>query len=150
MLQIFLRVSLLSLTLCTGVIFHSTVFARSDTDATLPVTDISFHEVRRNKENMTDLQWEEYAKSIKGKRIRWSGYVEEVKSKFFGGYQVLVDMDPPHDKMSVQDVYLDKVTKEQALSLEKDNPIEFEGTISSAISVLGSLQISLKDVKIIQ
>ena len=33
---------------------------------------------------MTDVQFEEYAKSLKGKRIRWKGYVEDVKEKFFG------------------------------------------------------------------
>lgn len=53
-------------------------------------------------------------------------------------------------KKEMDNLIDDYVTKEQALSLEKDNPIEFDGTISSAISVLGSLQISLKDVKIVQ
>jgi len=98
---------------------------------------------------MTDIQFEEYAKSLKGKRVRWKGYVEDVTEKFFGGYKVLVDMDSPNDPISVQDVTFD-VSKEQAISLTKDDKIEFEGTISLVFSMLTSLQISLDKANVVK
>ena len=52
------------------------------------------------------------------------------------------------DPMSVQDITF-AVPKEQAASLRKDSSIEFKGTISSVLSVLGSVQVSLKDAKIL-
>ncbi len=100
-------------------------------------------------ETMTDLQFEEYAKTLKGKRIQWGGYVEEVKEKFFGGYEVLVDMDHPNEPLSVQDVSFD-VPKEQAMALRKDSPVQFEGTISSALNILTSLQVSLDDARLLR
>lgn len=114
-----------------------------------PISSISFTEIRRNMKGMTDLQFEEYVKTLIGKRIRWGGYVEDVKEKFFGGYEVLVDMDSPNDLISVQDVTFE-VSKEQALSFNKDSRIKFEGTISSVLDILTSLQISLDKVKVIR
>ena len=98
------------------------------------ISSISFMKIRRNMENMTDLQFEEYTKSIKGKNIRWRGYVEDVKEKFFGGYEVLIDMDNPNELISVQDVTFD-VSKEQGISLKKNQRIQFEGEISSVLNI---------------
>lgn len=117
-------------------------------DGAQAVADLSFREIRRSKENMTDIQWEEFSESLKGKRVRWNGYVEDVSKKMFGGYEVLVDMDPPSEQLSVQDVNF-SIPKEQAASLKKDSPISFEGVISSVMSILGSIQVSLKDAKVL-
>lgn len=114
-----------------------------------PIADISFLEIRQKMENMTDLQFEEYTKSLKGKRVRWNGYVEDVKEKLFGGYEVLIDMDNPNEPLSVQDITFN-TPKEQAVSLQKDSPIHFEGTISSIINILTSLQISLDNAKVLE
>ncbi|RKZ36408.1 MAG: hypothetical protein DRQ49_18010 [Gammaproteobacteria bacterium] len=113
------------------------------------VSTLSFRKIRKNLKSMTDIQFEEYAKSLKGKRVRWKGYVEDVTEKFFGGYKVLVDMDSPNDPISVQDVTFD-VSKEQAISLTKDDKIEFEGTISLVFSMLTSLQISLDKANVVK
>jgi len=113
------------------------------------ISTLSFREIRKNLKNMTDVQFEEYAKSLKGKRVRWKGYVEDVKEKFFGGYKVLVDMDSPSDPISVQDIIFD-VSKEQAISLTKDDKIKFEGTISSVLSILTSLQVSLDKANVVK
>lgn len=118
--------------------------------ATVPVsTDLAFINIRRAMETQTDLQFEEYARSLKGKRIRWRGYVEEVREKMFGGYEVWIDMDPPHAPLSVQDVTF-AVPKAQALRLDKDDSLLFEGTIARVGSLLGAtVQIDLQDVQIL-
>ncbi|SLM28767.1 conserved exported hypothetical protein [Desulfamplus magnetovallimortis] len=111
---------------------------------------ISFSEIRYNmNEGMTELQFKEYVKKLKGKRVKWSGWVEEVDEKFLGGYKVLVDMDSPNQPISVQDITFE-VSKEQALRLKKNEKITFEGTISSILNIMSSLQISLEEVKIVQ
>lgn len=111
-------------------------------------TSISFKEIRHNMEVMTDLQFEEYAKTLIGKRVGWSGYVEDVKQKFLGGYEVWIDMDSPDELFSVQDITFE-VSREQALSLKKDSRIKFVGTISFVMNLFTSLQISLDQVKVI-
>lgn len=114
----------------------------------VPISSLSFKEIRLNMESMTDLQFEEYAKSNKGKRIKWEGYVEEVSEKLFGGYEVLVDMDSPNVPMSIQDVTFE-LSKKQAILLKKDSRVVFEGTITSVRSILTSLQVSLDEAQVI-
>ena len=99
---------------------------------------------------MTDAQWEVLKKSLAGKYVNsWSGWVEEVNEKLFGGYELLVDMDPPNEPLSVQDVTFD-IPDDIALKLQKDQPVVFSGIISSVGWVLGSCQISLDEAVINQ
>jgi hypothetical protein len=58
-------------------------------------------------------------------------------------------MDSPNEPISVQDITFE-VSKEQAISLTKDNKIEFEGTISSVLSILTSLQVSLDKANVVK
>lgn len=138
---------LFGLVLSLGVMNHQ-AWAESAHPPTQPISDLSFWEIRQTKQGLTDIQWEAYNKSLEGKRIRWTGYVEDVTKPIFGGYKVLVDMDPPSDTLSVQDIYF-SIPKEQAASVQKDSAITFEGTIDAVMSVLGSIQISLKDAYIV-
>ena len=108
----------------------------------------SFQQIRTKMGSMTDLQFKEYGKSLKGEQVQWVGWVEEVKEKFFGGYEVWIDMDSPAEQFSVQDLAIE-VPKEIALKLKKDQKVTFTGTISSVMSVLGSCQVSLTDAKIV-
>ena len=114
-----------------------------------PVESISFADIKYNMNQMTELQFKEYVKSLEDKKIRWNGWVEEVEEKLFGGYKVLIDMDSPNDIASVQDITFE-VPKEQAISLKKDEMITFEGKISSILNILTSLQVSLDNAKIVK
>jgi len=103
-----------------------------------------FAEIRNNMNRMTEAQWKKYARSLKGKTISWSGWVEDVNEKFFGGYELWVDMDPPNVAMSVQDVTFE-IPDELALKLRKDQRVVFTGTIKSVMNVLGSCSVTLEN-----
>jgi hypothetical protein len=108
---------------------------------------LAFTVIRGNMNKMTDVQFKQYAASLKGQSVSWVGWVEEVTGKVFGGFECLVDMDPPSADFSVQDVTF-SVSKEIAPQLIKNKSIQFTGTIESVLRVLGSCQVSLKDVTI--
>ena len=109
----------------------------------LPITDLDFFEVRKNLESMTEAQWKNYIMDVEGKRIHWTGYVDEVEDNG----EIWIDMDAP-DELSVQDMYI-SVPKEDALKYNKDAKIEFEGTIRDVGSILGSMSIQFKDIVVI-
>ena len=88
---------------------------------------------------MTDVQWDRYRVNLEGRSVVWLGWVSDVKEQWFGGYKVLVDMDPP-GSVSVQDVYLKDVPESVALSLEKDQ----QRTITGA-RVLESLRALVRE-----
>ena len=99
--------------------------------------------------NLTEAQFNALARGVEGRRVRWSGWVEDVNEKMFGGFEVWVDMDSPAQMISVQDVTFG-VPQSIALSLRKDSRLTFEGTIASVLNVFGSLQVTLKDARVLQ
>lgn len=106
---------------------------------------VEFGVTRNAIVDMTEAQFKLVADQLKGKSIsNWSGWVENVNVKTFGGNEVWIDMDSPDTLMSVQDVTFD-VPDDLALSLSKDAPIVFSGEIESVTNILGSLQIQLKN-----
>ena len=96
---------------------------------------------------MTEAQWKEYARGLKGASVSWSGWVEDVNEKFFGGYELWVDMDAPDVIMSVQDVTFN-IPDDLALKLRKDQRVTFTGTIKSVMNVLGSCSVILENGQI--
>jgi hypothetical protein len=97
---------------------------------------------------MTDVQFERYAKSLKGQTVTWVGWVEEAKQKLLGGYEVWIDMDHPQ-KLSVQDVTFD-VSEAVAMKVRKDKRVQFTGRIKSVQNVLGSCQVDLQNARILK
>ena len=96
---------------------------------------------------MTEAQFKGYARSLVGKRVKWSGYVDDVDEGFLGGFEVWVDMDSPNDPVSVQDVYFD-IDRSKALNLRRDSKITIEGDIESVIGLLGvTAQVNLGAVR---
>lgn len=83
---------------------------------------LSFDSIRDNMNSMTDLQFKRYAKRIQGDEIVWTGWIEEVKEKFLGGYEVWIDMDSP-EELSVQDISFE-VSENVALQLNKDRRVK--------------------------
>lgn len=112
-------------------------------------TTLSFADIRRQmRSDLTEAQFNALARSLEGRRVRWRGWVEDVNEKALGGYELWIDMDRPSDAMSVQDVTFD-VPADLALSYRKDSRVSFEGTIDEVMNVLGSLQVELKDARVL-
>jgi len=72
----------------------------------------------------------------------------QIHKKFFGGYEVYVDMDRPGTEWSMSDVTFD-IPEYLALQLTKGQLISFHGTIDSVHRFLGSCQVILKDVSVL-
>lgn len=96
---------------------------------------------------MTEAQFNQRSDELKGQRVEWSGWVEDVNEKLLGGYELWVDMDDPSILISVQDVQFD-IPDELALQLQKDQRVDFTGTIRSIINLLGSTQVTLENVSV--
>jgi len=114
----------------------------------VPLSSVIYTEIRNSMKSMTDAQFKAYARSLEGKKIRWTGYVEDVKETSSADYKLLVDMDAPEVLFSVYEVSFE-VPSLVALSLNKDQQVEFEGIISSVSSMFGMLDVSLKQAKVI-
>lgn len=108
---------------------------------------VEFETIRSNMNGMTSVAWDEYTKSLQGQRISWTGWVSDVKEQWFGGFKVLIDMDPP-GSASVQDVYIENLDKSVAAQFRKDQKVRFSGKIKSVLSVLGSCAVTLEDASI--
>jgi len=109
----------------------------------------SFFTIRNNIERMTEAQWKAYVRSLKGKRVKWTGWVEDVNEKWIGGYELLVDMDSPDAFLSVYDLSFD-IPDDLALKLNKDQRVSFEGDISHVFNILGSCRVSLDEAVVVK
>jgi len=109
-----------------------------------PIEDVDFFAVRDKQKDMTDAQRKPYLEGLEGKRVEWTGYVEEVKDNG----KIWVDMDPPEELLSVQDCYI-YVPEEDALLYNKDQQVTWRGDIKRASVVLGSMSIDFEDVVIV-
>jgi len=112
------------------------------------ISNVSYYHLRDRMKSMTEAQWKDYARSIRGQRVQWSGWVEDVNEKFLGGYELWIDMDPP-GQLSVSDVEFD-IPADVALRLKKDQEVVFRGTIRSALDTLGVCSVHLADAEVIR
>ena len=109
---------------------------------------ITYPEIRRNEELLTDAQWTIYGKQIIGSRVKWTGWVSNVDKEFLGkDYLLFVDMDSPDELFSVHDVVIN-LPKSKALSFHKGRKITFWATICDVGSLLGKRTIWLENAKI--
>jgi len=108
---------------------------------------IDFYRIREKAKASTKAQFNEWKKGLVGKQVSWEGWIDEVKEKFFGGYTVKIDMDPP-ESLSVYDISIDFPAEKKGLvlSLQKDSKVFFSVKIKSIYFILGSLTIYLEDV----
>lgn len=105
---------------------------------------VEFETVRLNMKDMTSVAWDDYTKTLKGQQIQWTGWISDVKEQWLGGYKILIDMDPP-GSASVQDVYIEDLSKNVASQFHKDQKVRFSGKIKSVINVLGSCAVNLEN-----
>lgn len=90
----------------------------------------SYGEMCDNNDTMTDLQQEDYAASMAGKKIvGWTGKVYDVQSDTNGAYTVQVDVADGMFKS--RQVEILAVPRDIAAGLNVDQEIRFDGTIES-------------------
>lgn len=133
--------------LCCGIYAISSSRPVAQSVIVTPGTGPPYETIRLEMERMTEAQFKNYARELKGKQVTWTGWVEDVNEKAFGGYELWVDMDPPDKAFSVQDVTFD-VPDELALKFQKDQVVSFSGTVTLVMDVIGSTQVSLSNVSV--
>ena len=110
---------------------------------------LAFATIRGNMETMTEIQFEKYAKSLKGETVVWSGWAADVERKLFGKYVCHVDMDSPDVLFTVPDVVFE-TTEQVALGIVKNKRVSFRGKIKSVKNVIVVCRITLEDVDWVQ
>jgi hypothetical protein len=113
-----------------------------------PEAGFAYSALRSAMETWTDARFNDAVRALVGSRVVWIGYVEEVTESSSGEFEVLIDMDPPSDSLSVGDVRF-KVPREIALSLWRDQEVTFTGLLESVRNVLGTCQITLEPAKMV-
>lgn len=89
----------------------------------------SFGEMCDTNDTMTDLQQEDYAASMAGKKIvGWVGKVYDVQSSSEGMYTVQVDMGGIFKSRQIEIL---NIPRDVAAGLNVDQEIRFDGTIKS-------------------
>ena len=106
--------------------------------------DIPFEKIRDVSSQLTDIQFNELKQALDGKKVKWSGYIVEVKEGGLGGYEVYIDVDLPENS-STYDISLwySLFMKDFVTTLEKGKKIEFEGEISKMEKISDRLVITL-------
>ncbi len=124
-----------------GAVAAGGLFLRDFRERRLPVSSLTYAEIEARVSRGTDLtqaQLDDYISSIRGKRVRWKGEVEEVDSD----YRVFVDLDG-----FFYDVEF-PLDREAALSLKRGQEIVFVGIIDRIERYLLSCRLTLRNVQI--
>lgn len=96
-----------------------------------------YEELCKRPPDMTDVQFERHFQQFAGKRITdWPGWVYDV-TQFGGIYQVSIAMRPPGGLLWSRQVEINNIPADLALSLNKQQPIVFSGTIREVGLFLG-------------
>jgi hypothetical protein len=105
--------------------------------ATLAPLAPAYSEIAAKKASMTDAQWDEYAKTLKGNRIEnWSGTVLDVGPRALSdNYNIQVDLDGKGGSLNVAEALVE-TTKDEALKVSKGTAITFSGTVDSVSCLL--------------
>jgi len=104
-----------------------------------PPDSLDYKTICTRDQAMTDAQWNEYLKRYDGRKVTWTGWVNDVY-KSSEGYTLYVTFDPPGELFRAPDVQF-PITNELGLKLNKDQRITFSGTLGSIKSFLGSCSI---------
>ncbi len=96
---------------------------------TITPSALTMQEIEEKRENFTEIQWEEYEKSLKGVRVHWTGSVDQVTEDG----TVYLDVG----ESLFHGVYLDGLPRDTLRQLNKGQVIEFEATIKNVSTILG-------------
>ncbi len=108
---------------------------------------ITFGTIRDYYNNSTEARWDIYKVQQKGKRIEWTGWVDDVEKDMFGDYYTVnIDMDSPEDILSIYDLTLNNISETTALKFTKLQKIKFNGIIESMDDILGTVHVAIEPV----
>jgi len=110
-----------------------------------PIYGLELYEeaVRKGEKELTDLQWEQYAKTLEHKKVRWRGHVTEVdKTPFSNNYTISISLD----KNDFSDVTFE-ASYDRAIMVDKGSYYVITGVIKKAYKLLGTVNFRLKDVR---
>jgi hypothetical protein len=96
---------------------------------TITPSSLTMGEIENNRGKLTEAQWEDYAKSLVGVRVHWTGSVDQVTK------DGTIYLDAGQG--AFRSVYLDGISQDVWKTLNKDQVIEFEATISRVTTFLG-------------
>jgi hypothetical protein len=119
--------------------------AKGSTKSATPLK-LAYAIIREDMRSLRDRARKKYAAMLKGKRVRWGGWVSEIKESRREGFQLCVDMDVRSGSDGKYDIIF-SISPDETVNLGKDRPIIFEGTITS-ISLDRNCIIKLDDVTI--
>ena len=119
----------------------------------------AFADIESRMEELTPGRRREYARSLEGTRVSWSGWVADLRRKYRPGYRLTVDMNRP-GRLGSRDAYFDMpanyvyfdVPLNVALSLSGNQRVSFTGTIASITyhEVLGGVSVRLVEAEVMR
>jgi hypothetical protein len=113
-----------------------------------PPDSLDYKTICTRDKAMTDAQWNEYIKQFGGRKVTWTGWVNDVY-KSSEGYTLYVTFDPPSELFRSADVKF-PITNELGLKLNKDQRVTFSGTLGNVTSFLGSCStIEIKNAVVV-
>lgn len=91
---------------------------------------LSYAIIREDLSSLRARDRKKYTAMLKGKRVRWAGWISEVREDQREGFQLCVDMDVRSDPDKQYDVIF-SISPDEAATLGGGRPVIFEGTIKS-------------------
>jgi hypothetical protein len=101
---------------------------------TPPSTDIDFRGYLATYDQLADRpsEQEEFVKSMKGKKVRWRGYVSYVRNSDVSRSKIALAITPtPSDEFRLALVYFGEDMRVRLFALREKDPVEVTGTFDS-------------------
>lgn len=111
------------------------------------VSNLQYTTIRDNMQLMTEAQFSLYIDSIRGTRIRWTGWIDDVKRKSTDKFEASIDMDNPKT-LSIPEIWF-FVPESLVSKLSTDCQVTFEGEIKDASDLLSACSVILQDPVIV-
>jgi len=113
-----------------------------------PLLKIPFAVIRDSVTSLRGRARKKYADMLTGKRVRWAGWVRELREHKSRGFRLYVDMDVTSSPEDEPDVFF-SVSADEAAAPKLGLPVIFEGTIES-VSIKGQCIIKLENATVIR
>lgn len=101
---------------------------------------LKYRDVEANAQRLSEVNFQDYARGVVGKRIDWTGTVVEVEKTLGGRCRIWIDMDDT----GVQDVYV-KTGCGAAKNFNVQDRIRVDGVIENVTTLLKSAVVTLED-----
>lgn len=98
---------------------------------------------------LSGAQFKRWASDFKGKVVSWDGQMLEAEKKWYGEYEIWVDMDEPEisDELHDVSIWVGSEKGDFILALSKGDRIGFQGEIEKITKVSGRLVVVIKKAK---